>query len=960
MPWERTSPASVSPVAIKPRPRTSEREARATPTKHAAGRPWLALGLAITALCLAAIGGIGSSKRAAATYSWPPRNLQSAHTPSRFWYTPLLLTRGAAAAINVTVSCSLGPPLDASASRTLVLATMRHPVAGGGLAIVKQGSELAFKLGAATFATAPMERAAAGCHDTVLDVTGDRWTLHPPSGLAKAGDFGGATPRVTSLFSGIDLRAGSGPQVRVTTLPYGARVDWWQWPAWLGAIALALGAFVAAFGRPRRRPRPWGGLRRVTQHLHPVDGLVVAVLAVWWVVGPVLYDDGWVKVRQSNGLGASGFSNYYTAYGTNLPLDFWSEWLQHWVVAHSTVILVLRLPALALLLATWIVCRSLFTNLIADTPSSAAVWALGIAFLLNATSWGVTLRPEPIVALLLVAVLALAVGFADRPSGWRLAAAGVLIALAIATHPAGLIVLAPLLAIGPRVISWTRSRRRAEVACLGAALSAVLIVLLTLGSNASERATEARLIRQSGDANASWHAELLRYMFAGTEGTVLRRASLALMLAALVWYAARRVNRPRLDVASKSLAVALILLIPTPSKWAWHFGALIGLAALAVGAEIARFRADGATSRWPVRPLAAYCVTALIIGYALAHRVDWSTGWGLRTLSWKFGFEHRITLMQLALVALALIVGAAVLVGFMRSGREGAWRAPWKLVPLIVPLVTLPFLAWTIGMFIADTHHTHGWTLTRQNVESLGGDAGCGLADDTLVADPTSIRALEAVGSPGTPTRLPWFRVPAGERAGFYVANQLDRTDSLSARWATSTRAGFRASAWVPVSPSGFEVLRHRQSIPRPFVPQGALPSRPAGADSVQLASPIRPQRSLAATRVVGYRDAKLSSLLRKPGTTALMWPDMVLYMPCGRLPRLSGGVVQVPTLLVAHLDLIAVERPTGAFHGLSDLYGFRDLGVADSKVNPNGMTVLLVDRRIPGAEVTPAVRTSA
>jgi hypothetical protein len=867
----------------------------------------------------------------------------------------LLLTRGAAAAINVTVPCRLGPPLDASESQTLVLATMRHPIASGGLIVVKRGRELAFKFGARTFATAHAERAAAPCHDTVLDLSGDRWTLRLPSGRAEAGKFGGATPRVTSLFTGVDLRAGAGPRARVTTLPFGARVAWWQWPAWQGAIALAFGAFIAAFGRPRRRRRSRDGLRRTAQHVHPVDGLVVVVLAIWWVVGPVFYDDGWVKVRQSNGLVASGFSNYYTAYGTNLPLDFWSEWLQHWVVAHSTVILVLRLPTLALLFATWMVCRRVFAKLTAETPSSAAKWALGIAFLLNATSWGMTLRPEPIVALLLVSVLALAVSFADRPSGWRLAAAGVLISLAIATHPAGLITLAPLLAVGPRVISWARSRRWPELACLGAAVSAVLIVVLTLGSTAHERAAEERLIRQSGDATSSWLQEPLRYMFAGTEGTTLRRASLALMIAAVIAYITRRAKRQELDVPGRSLALALILLIPTPSKWAWHFGAFIGLAAIAVGAEIARLRADGASLRSPVRPLAAYGIAVLIIAWALPHHVDWSTGWGLRTLRWKLGFEHHITLVHLSLIALALILGAAVLVGFVRNGRAGAWRAPWTLVPLIVPLITLPVLAWTIGMFIADTHRTPGWTLIRQNIESLGGDPGCGLADDTLVADPSSIRVLE---STDTHTHLPWFRIPAGERTGFYVANTvgLDRGNAVSARWGTSSPAGVRATAWAPVSTPSLDVIRHRESIPLPFVPEGALPHRPTGANVVELGLASSTRTGAA----VGYRNTELGSLLRKRGTSALIWPDMVLYMPCGRLPRVSDGIVQVPTLLVARLNLIAVERPTGAFHGLSDLYRFRDLGVADSKVNPNGMTVLWLDRRIPGAEVAPAVRTPA
>ena len=86
-----------------------------------------------------------------------------------------------------------------------------------------------------------------------------------------------------------------------------------------------------------------------------------------------------------------------------------------------------------------------------------------------------------------------------------------------------------------------------------------------------------------------------------------------------------------------------------------------------------------------------------------------------------------------------------------------------------------------------------------------------------------------------------------------------------------------------------------------------------------------------------------------------LVWPNLILYMPCAHLPRLDKGIVSVPTILVTHSDLVPLERDTAPFHALVDLYTFRDLGVADSKVDPKGVTVLWVNQRIPGAALAPA-----
>ena len=59
--------------------------------------------------------------------------------------------------------------------------------------------------------------------------------------------------------------------------------------------------------------------------------------------------------------------------------------------------------------------------------------------------------------------------------------------------------------------------------------------------------------------------------------------------------------------------------------------------------------------------------------------------------------------------------------------------------------------------------------------------------------------------------------------------------------------------------------------------------------------------------------------------------------------------------MLVAHSGFFPLEFLTSPFHGLVDLYDFRDLSVADSRVVPQGVTVLWVERQIPGAALVRA-----
>ena len=98
------------------------------------------------------------------------------------------------------------------------------------------------------------------------------------------------------------------------------------------------------------------------------DGVVVSVVGAWWLLAPLEGDDGWVRARELNSLVSGGFSNYYEYYGTNLPLATWFEWLQHFLVAHTTSLALMRLPMVLLVLATWVVCRFVLTRLLGREP----------------------------------------------------------------------------------------------------------------------------------------------------------------------------------------------------------------------------------------------------------------------------------------------------------------------------------------------------------------------------------------------------------------------------------------------------------------------------------------------------------------------------------------------------------------------------------------------------------------
>ena len=181
-------------------------------------RARLAQALAFVALLAALIGAIGPADRVRTTYSWPPEVLPSV-TPSRLWYTPLLLIHRTPDTVSARIPCSLPPALPTAARPVTVLATARFPERSRGLAVTRSGDRLLVAIGGRVLTQVDLPTAAASDGECayVLRIADRHWTLEGgPREVSLGGSFE-AMPVVNGLFSALDLRSGTPPSLDVTT-----------------------------------------------------------------------------------------------------------------------------------------------------------------------------------------------------------------------------------------------------------------------------------------------------------------------------------------------------------------------------------------------------------------------------------------------------------------------------------------------------------------------------------------------------------------------------------------------------------------------------------------------------------------------------------------------------------------------------------------------------------------------
>jgi hypothetical protein len=900
------------------------------------------------------------------------------------WYTPLLLSARVPEAMRVTLPCHRVAPLTRSSERTVVLATVRRADSSAtGLVITQTGRSLTARTGSRVLVSVPLERESTGQCSYELDIHNGRWTVTGgPRQTSLSGELG-FMPEVNGLFSAVDLNSDETLNVRVTTQPHETEATQLLTAARVIAALAALLA-LAIFGLGHR---PLRALHRVGKRargavaaLRWVDAAVVSVLLGWWVLAPAHWDDGWVAARQGNFSGARGFSNYYDSLGSNLPNGYWLEWLQHWVTQSSSTVLVLRVPALLSLIGTWLITRWALARVLPLAHRFRVVtWAAAVSFLAGALAWGMTLRPEPFTSLLVTLAFACAIAFFQTGSAAALAVAACVLPLAATGHHAGLLAAAPLVAIGPQLIQWVR-RNQAAATTLATASFALLLLLAFLAADVAVRSGEAHYLSSYGVPDA-WFDELRRYArlsdFHG--GPPLRRASFAIMVLAVLAFALRRVrgtHRLR-DIPSTALAIGFVLLIAVPSKWPWHFGALIGITAVAVAIETHRIRSDDARPRgWQARWLLVVAAVAVAIAWSWGPREHWTL---LDVMSFDWRPDRVVSLSLVAVFAPVLF--SIIVAALLKRRGDSPSDAPWRVASFTAPMLLLPIIIFTTVVLVADAARAD-WTLARQNLGSLRGSVGCGLADQILILEPTSVAPLSSLNKTTQPTvpswvppspepnlarfplrvdrdgsaKSPWFDARGRERVGLYVSGYRSPHDRLDVEWG-SLRANrvrdVRSSEW-----SVDAVTQTAGVTPWLFVPADALPPRPQGADVVRVRfrGDAGSGSTVSVTAPVEYRNQQLSDALRQAHGPALISPAFRTYIPCARLPSLGDGLAQPPRYIVSP-DGVWLPDPnvpagyrTSPFRGASDLYDVERVSIVDSP-RPMPITVWRVSGQITGGQ---------
>ncbi len=381
--------------------------------------------------------------------------------------------------------------------------------------------------------------------------------------------------------------------------------------------------------------------RRVGIAVWLADAGVIATLLLWHVIGATSSDDGYNLTIARVAPKAGYVANYYRYFGTtDAPFD-WYLGLLSKLASVSTAGVWMRLPATLAGIACWLiishwVLRRLGPGKGGLAANRVAVFTAGAVFLAAWLPFNNGLRPEPLIALGVLATWMLV----ERAIALRrLAPAAVAIVVALLTAtlaPQGLIAIAALLT-GARAIAQMIRRRRATdgllapLAVLAAALS--LITVVVFRSQTLATVAESARIKYKVGPTIAWYQDWLRYYFltveSNAEGSMSRRFAVLVMLLSMFGVLVVLLRRGRVPGLASgpawrligTTALGLLLLTFTPTKWAVQFGAFAGLAG-ALGAVTAFiFARIGLHSR---RNLTLY-VTALL--FVLAWATSGINGW---------------------------------------------------------------------------------------------------------------------------------------------------------------------------------------------------------------------------------------------------------------------------------------------------------------------------------------------
>ncbi|MGB8993904.1 MAG: arabinosyltransferase domain-containing protein, partial [Pseudonocardiaceae bacterium] len=350
------------------------------------------------------------------------------------------------------------------------------------------------------------------------------------------------------------------------------------------------------------------GAGLVRPRLSWADAVVVAVSGFWVAAGPVNIDDSWYLLMARNAMQSGYLGNVIYQFNvTENPFVASQYATQAWgALGGQWSLAWMRLLPLAYGLATYALLRVLVATTLGQVVlrrarRSAMPWVVAAAHMLWWLPYGMTLRPEPLIALGTAGVWVLAELARRRRSMGVFAAAVAVAALTVTVSPTGLVAAAPVVLCLPWLCQWWRSAdassRVAAVLLMGAAASIVIPVAFadaTLGDVLESVAVHRWYYRQY-----AWYDEYLHYanlLVPDDRGAWGKRLPVLLMLGVLLAVGlgvgrragtAGRSGRLLAEAAAIT-ALGLVAMALTPTKWVNHFGAVAAPATVLLAVAILR------------------------------------------------------------------------------------------------------------------------------------------------------------------------------------------------------------------------------------------------------------------------------------------------------------------------------------------------------------------------------------
>ncbi len=559
-------------------PHRSGRDSLATPIRQARG-PRRAAGLFGLLAVLAAVAfPLAPVQQPEVTYSWT-----AADGPAAIPLLPYQPTE-------LTASTSCATAREAPPERVLLSTVPLRPDPAAppldGLRLIAAGGQV--RVASAGVDLGAVELPDGTCTLSVVsDPARTSVLVDGEPVLVRDGDV---RPEVAGAFSetrsGVEMRLTADTRFETTISPLKAAIGA------VGGLAL-LGALVA-LRRADRAERPAARVRLLPRRWwrpRPVDGAVTALLGLWWVIGAITVDDGYIAgiVRST---GSNGFvgNAYRWLNAPEAPFSWFYDLYYAWSLV-SAATPWMRLPSTLLgLLCWWLLSRLVLPRL---GRFAARPWVPWVAALAFATWWipfGLGLRPEPWVAVGALAVF-LAVERALATARVLPLAVGLVLAGATtALTPAGLLAFTPFLAAGRPLLAMLRARRDLHTlpllaVLLAAPASAVFLMVPDQSLAGMLESVRVRAVVGGGQPlfeETDRYRRLLDWTFQGAIGR--RAAVLSTLLAAVgVLWSLRRTATGIASGPARRLVIGFLLSLATmaltPTKWTQHFGDLAGYGA---------------------------------------------------------------------------------------------------------------------------------------------------------------------------------------------------------------------------------------------------------------------------------------------------------------------------------------------------------------------------------------------